>query len=581
MADQKIVTETALSAFASDVKGELINKIGYDELPTISDNEPYNFRPSANGKGIGDRETDKIIGGSVAFNQVVNKDEFVSKTTTDYTFTPNDDGSISVVIINTLASATTVYLTENTGSSYFKVPYGHKYAMIDANNIPSGVTYRNGVDGIRININTVKSQSRSDGSILLGLSLPSGLVAQTFKISPMIIDLTAIFGSTIADYIYNLEQANTGAGVAYFRKLFPKPYYAYNAGELMSVKTSAHRMVGFNAWDEEWVLGGLNVDTGATTAITDRIRSKNFIPVLPNMTYCFSTVFPNNIFIQICMYDANKNYLGRSSGYVAKYKNETFITASDCYYILFGVENSYGTTYNNNICINISNSKNGTYEPYEVNEYALDSDLELRGILELDANNNLYYDGDEYTSDGNVKRKYGIVNLGTLDWLRVTDSTNPYFRVAVNDKKNDAQLLCGGGIFVTSNFNSLANFGNTAPDKSIASSTANTYIAIRYDAYTDKYTLKTALNGVYLVYELATPTTETADAYQNPQIVNDFGTEEYVDNRAVAIPVGHETEYVKNMDRLLLPATPSADGTYTLKCTVSGGTPTLSWVADT
>lgn len=29
----------------------------------------------------------------------------------------------------------------------------------------------------------------------------------------------------------------------------------------------------------------------------------------------------------------------------------------------------------------------------------------------------------------------------------------------------------------------------------------------------------------------------------NPQAVDDFGTEEYVDNREVAIPVGHDTFY--------------------------------------
>ena len=51
----------------------------------------------------------------------------------------------------------------------------------------------------------------------------------------MLFDLTQMFGSTIADYIYSLEQANAGAGVAYFRSLFPKPYYDYNAGELLSV----------------------------------------------------------------------------------------------------------------------------------------------------------------------------------------------------------------------------------------------------------------------------------------------------------------------------------------------------------
>jgi len=41
-------------------------------------------------------------------------------------------------------------------------------------------------------------------------------------------DLTLMFGSTVADYIYSLEQANTGAGVAYFRNLFPKDYYPYD-----------------------------------------------------------------------------------------------------------------------------------------------------------------------------------------------------------------------------------------------------------------------------------------------------------------------------------------------------------------
>lgn len=49
------------------------------------------------------------------------------------------------------------------------------------------------------------------------------------------VDLTQAFGETVADYIYNLEQATTGAGVAYFRNLFPKDYYDYNSGEFTCV----------------------------------------------------------------------------------------------------------------------------------------------------------------------------------------------------------------------------------------------------------------------------------------------------------------------------------------------------------
>jgi hypothetical protein len=56
---------------------------------------------------------------------------------------------------------------------------------------------------------------------------------------------------------------------------------------------------------------------------------------------------------------------------------------------------TYGTTYKNDICLNLyDTAKNGTYEPYIEHTYELDNDLELRGIPKLDANNQLYYDGD-------------------------------------------------------------------------------------------------------------------------------------------------------------------------------------------
>lgn len=56
---------------------------------------------------------------------------------------------------------------------------------------------------------------------------------------------------------------------------------------------------------------------------------------------------------------------------------------------------------------------------------------------------------------------------------------------------------------------------------------------------------KTAMSGVYLVYELETQTTETATPFANPQIVHKEGTEEYVceTQEDVIIPVGHDTMY--------------------------------------
>ena len=75
-------------------------------------------------------------------------------------------------------------------------------------------------------------------------------------------------------------------------------------------------------------------------------------------------------------------------------------------------------------CVHLvwSGYRNGEYEPYTKHSYPLDSDLVLRGIPKLDASNNLYFDGDIYESDGTVKRRYGIVDLGTLSWSAGTDS---------------------------------------------------------------------------------------------------------------------------------------------------------------
>ena len=63
------------------------------------------------------------------------------------------------------------------------------------------------------------------------------------------------------------------------------------------------------------------------------------------------------------------------------------------------------------------------------------------------------------------------------------------------------------------------------------------------------------MSGVYVVYELATPTTESADPYRELEICSRYGTEEFVDagvtattpTRDVAIPVGTETFYPVNV----------------------------------
>jgi hypothetical protein len=83
-------------------------------------------------------------------------------------------------------------------------------------------------------------------------------------------------------------------------------------------------------------------------------------------------------------------------------------------------------------CYNLSSSRNGEYEPYEAHSYPLDPNLELRGLFKLDANNNLYAEGDVYESSGAVTREYGIRAYQSGDESltdAITDGTNTVYKL--------------------------------------------------------------------------------------------------------------------------------------------------------
>lgn len=559
------------------------------------DEAPYKFRTSGGSADIGNRAyMDKIVGGTVAWNQLWDAS---SRTATE---TAGNISQLFAVFHKTFVS-------------------GHKYLALCKQNGAVGSITKNTIsynDGSSTYYNTSSqnnhlaagmhywifsaASSTTSGSIWLWSHTPD--VDVTYS-DPQLFDLTQMLGSTVADYIYSLEQSTAGAGVAFFRSLFPKPYYEYNTGELISVSgLQSHDTVGFNAWDEEWELGGIDTSTGQNITGTDRIRSKNYIPVVPNTSYYFFNGSTKTYSLR--WYDADKNFIGVTAGVTA---SSLYNTPSNCAYMRFIVVE---TTYGNDICINLSwsGARNGEYESYKKHSYPLDYSLTLRGVPKLDSSNKLYWDGDEYAPDGTVTRRYGIVDLGTLNWtyelgvprFYTQDLASVIFKPDGNTVSN---VVCPKYVARPVN-----NIYASETDKIIGVSNLGA-VNIKDTSYTTVESFKASLSGVYLIYELATPTTETADAYQQVQNVDDYGTEEFVSTSIV--PVGHVTRYPANLrDKLQhlpdlaasngtyvilqsgsqmslaplttpteLPAAPSADGTYTLKATVSNGAVTYSWGA--
>ena len=177
-----------------------------------------------------------------------------------------------------------------------------------------------------------------------------------------------------------------------------------------------------------------------------------------------------------------------------------------------------------------------------IGNYPLDHSTDYRGLYKLDADNKLYADGDIYEPDGTVTRRYGIVDLGTLTW---TYANNLFVSSSLSTRK------AGSNNLICNKYVTHEGSRETISDKQICSynQSDNYGIVVSDSSYTDAATFKTAMSGVYLVYELATTTTATVESFTNPQQVDRYGTEEYVDfpyfveDRDVEVPVGHVTQY--------------------------------------
>lgn len=175
---------------------------------------------------------------------------------------------------------------------------------------------------------------------------------------------------------------------------------------------------------------------------------------------------------------------------------------------------------------------------------------ELRGLYKLDENNNLYCDGDVYNSDGSVIRKYGKVDLGTLSWSYSPGNNNPRFQSETIENLKVSFTDYSSFILCNRYTSSDIPIGNNNVNKTIAVYNQKVYIhdeSISSSATSSE--IQTALSGVYLIYELATPTTDTksANPYTNSQYIDNEGYEEYVDTREVAVPVGHISKYSKDL----------------------------------
>lgn len=257
-------------------------------------------------------------------------------------------------------------------------------------------------------------------------------------------------------------------------------------------------VTGFNVWDEEWEIGIFNSDGVWVPGTAGYVGAKNYIPVVGGVTYRY--VSPANMNLHI--YDADKVQLSDIS--VAA--GGTFTTPDNARYVRFREFTAYGTTYNNNISINYP-ATDTSYHAYDGTTYPLTLPSTVYG-------GTLTYDGDGVWT---VTSNMAIVDLGTLGWSVYPLASNCFKALLSGGKATRTNYSADGVCSSYAKADYVTTLRDT--DKTFGIGYANLsmsdcYVAVHDSSYSDAAAFKTAIDGVQLVYELATPTTYTVTTEQ-------------------------------------------------------------------
>ena len=301
-------------------------------------------------------------------------------------------------------------------------------------------------------------------------------------------------------------------------------------GELVNAPVENIKSKGFNIWDEEWEVGTFD-GNGQFFSEGNGISSKNFISVQPSTDYYYNVATGG--YLVILYYDENEQLINVLFGYA---RNQAYTTPNNARYVKFSVVSGYGTTYNHDICINLSGSMNGTYLPYQTpSDYPIPAEVKALDGYGLGYSATLFNKTD--LESKKFVKKVGIVDLGTLEWSMT------------------------GNVFYSSDLRSLAKKPtyNTDTAKAICSKyqvVSRTLLAegtlcidpdgdidVIDGTYADEVAFKTAMSGVYFVYELATPVETDISEYLD----RDFPNENLID-----LYQGGEVEF-ENEDDMAVP----------------------------
>ena len=436
----------------------------------------------------------EIKGNTLVWNQQIDSSQYRTGTYSSVAVTKSADETY--LIANGTASAAAYIRLFNVAS----VPMisGHKYCCI----VPTDqdVAYYDDSSPRQYSNQYSSFIFTSNGNpIRPHARINSGVASTNRRISFMMFDLTQMGLDSLT--------------VEEFTSLFPLPYYSYNQGTLLSFMGNGIKTVGFNLFDQDSVLTSVNFveQSDGSFYIQYPSTAQNKVLFENKLKYSgqFFLVYKYkyaNTTSQGCRFEIHYTdgtidqlYADGSTDFLTK----TFITKANK--VLDYISGTYGSnieTWWKDVCINISNpSKNGTYEPYTSSTLSLP--ISTYFPTGMKSAGSVY---DELTPSNAITR-IGAVDLGSLTWTY--DSSVPrFYTTDINTliKKpanNYVEANAVSSMYVSTTFDKL--YTTEKKNMTMAFGATGTFNVMN-TSYSDANAFKTAMSGVYLYYELATPT---------------------------------------------------------------------------
>lgn len=428
---------------------------------------------------------DKIKGNTLIWNQLVNYTR-ATQTVNGITFTNNGDGSCSFV-----GTATAMALYQMTEAN-MPIIQGHKYLFKGANggNSNCRLDIRTSTDAVlneSVNIGTdIIFTATQTSNCKCMIRVANGTtISNAIKFIPQLFDLTKMFGA-----------GNEPITVEEFTSLFPLSYYGYNAGSLLSFNGNGIKTVGKNLVFK--ILPSANLGGNGTIVVDNQnMYDLAVAEVVEGKQYHIGNNRGDSALIG---WFTSEPQIGSTSYDGQRIVGSTLIPIAPITgYIVFRIDKPFAKpTFN-------LGTGSIDYEPYTQSNLSLPvSQYFPNGMRSA---GNAY---DELTPAKSITR-IGVVDLGTLTWSYLSGETAlRFFATLPNDAVNVNATAVANAItskYPAGSWNSVAP--NVSADKMFA--LTSTYITIRDTSYTDAATFKNSLSGVYLYYELATPTETAVD----------------------------------------------------------------------